>query len=67
MNRTAETTPVASTKRAHSIRDVSHILGVSQRHLGNEIRRGKLQVRHSGRRVIVLEEDLTRYLEQAKA
>ncbi len=53
-------------RRGHSIRDVCQSLGLSKGFLVREIKTGRLGARRLGRRLIVLEEDLRQYLEQAK-
>jgi excisionase family DNA binding protein len=53
------------TIQASSIRDICANLGVSKGFIIGQIKRGKLRARRLGRRVIVLEEDLRKYLEQS--
>lgn len=57
--------PINVTKRGHSIREVCASLGLSKPFVAREIRAGKLIARRFGRRRIILEEDLSRYLERA--
>jgi len=54
------------TKLGFSIQEVCHSLGLSKGFVLQQIKHGKLNVRRLGRRVIVLDEDLRQYLEQAK-
>jgi excisionase family DNA binding protein len=53
------------TVQAYSVRDVCVCLGVSKGFVVGQIKTGKLRARRLGRRVIVLADDLRRYLEQA--
>jgi excisionase family DNA binding protein len=55
-----------SPKIGHSIREVSRMLGVSEGHIVNLVKRGQLPVRRLGRRVIVLVQDLNSYLGGAR-
>src|SRR5687768_13380820 len=47
---------------AYSLKEVAEMLGISEGHLRNENRRGKLVLVHSGRLTRILAEDLQRYL-----
>jgi hypothetical protein len=58
--------PINVTRRGLSIRDICQSYGLSKGFVSLEIQRGKLRARRLGRRVIVLEEDLRLYLDQAK-
>jgi excisionase family DNA binding protein len=49
-------------KKAYSIREVSEITGFGKTHIYEECRKGKIQLRKSGKKTIVLEEELNRYL-----
>jgi excisionase family DNA binding protein len=49
----------------HSIKTICASLGVSKGFVNGQIKIGKLRARRLGRRVIVLDEDLRRYLEGA--
>jgi heterodisulfide reductase subunit C len=49
-------------KLAHSLRNAAVKTGMSENHLRNEHKRGKLRLVKSGRRTLILEEDLTSYL-----
>jgi excisionase family DNA binding protein len=51
-----------SGRLAWSLREAAEALGVSERFLRNEIRRGKLGAIKRGRRVLVRAETLDRYL-----
>lgn len=51
-----------NSRLAWSLREAAEALGVSERFLRNEIRRGKLVAIKRGRRVLVLAETLDRYL-----
>ena len=53
------------TIQAYSVRDICESLGVSKGFVVGQIKTGKLRARRLGRRVIVLADDLRRYLEQA--
>ncbi len=54
---------IEGQKLAYSIDEVSVLLGVSCGHLRNENKRGNLRFVKSGRRVLILDEELRRYLE----
>jgi excisionase family DNA binding protein len=51
-----------NSRLAWSLREAAEALGVSERFLRNEIRRGKLGAIKRGRRVLVRAETLDRYL-----
>ena len=53
---------LATRRLAYSLRETSLFLGVSQGHLRNENKRGKLRFFKSGRRTLVLMTDLEDYL-----
>lgn len=53
-----------NTRRiAYSINEAAVLLGVSPNHLRNEHLRGKLRILSSGKRRLILDEDLREYLE----
>lgn len=53
----------ATEKMAYSVGEISQLTSLSKIFIRNQIRDGKLKVRKIGRRVIVLKEDLQKYLE----
>jgi excisionase family DNA binding protein len=53
------------TRQGYSIKTICASLGVSKGFLISQIKSGKLRARRLGRRVVVLAEDLDKYLEQA--
>lgn len=53
--------------KGYSMKQVSQNLGVSKGHILNEIKRGKLVVHKMGRRVIILDVDLRKYLGSLEA
>jgi excisionase family DNA binding protein len=57
-----ERTSVTTTRVAWSVSEVSARTGLSRGFLRNEIRRGRLRARRMGRRVLVLDSELHRYL-----
>ncbi len=57
-------TSVTTTRLAWSLAEVAESTGLSVGFLRNEVRRGALRVKRFGRRVLVLEKDLTLYLAQ---
>lgn len=61
----SDCSPRNVTRKAYSLKTICTNLGVSKGFLASQIKTGKLRVRRLGRRVIVLAEDLDRYLEQA--
>ena len=50
---------------AYSLKEAAALLGVSQGHLRNENRRGKLRFLKSGSRTLVADSELCRYIEQS--
>ncbi len=50
------------TRLAYSLKEAAEMMGVSQGHLRNEHRRGKLILIHTGRCARVLAADLNEYL-----
>ena len=50
------------TKLAYSLDEVARMLGVSKGHLRNENIRGKLNLLKSGRRTLITEAEIRRYL-----
>ncbi len=60
-----ETAATATSQRiAWSLADISELTGLSIGYLRNEVRAARLPVRKFGRRVLVLDEDLRRYLNE---
>ncbi len=58
-----EITATTSTQRiAWSLAEIAKQTGLSLGFLRNEVRGGRLPVKHFGRRVLVLDESLRRYL-----
>jgi excisionase family DNA binding protein len=51
-------------KIAYSIYEAAGLVGVSPNHLKNEHQRGKLRFVRSGKRLLILDTDLRRYLEE---
>jgi len=51
-------------KLAYSLNEAGQLIGVSTGHLRNENQRGKLRFVKSGRRTLIMDEDLRRYLEE---
>ena len=49
---------------AWALAEVSELTGLSIGFLRNDVRAGRLRVRRFGRRLVVRDEDLQRYLEQ---
>lgn len=49
-------------KIAHSLDEVAEMTGLSKGHLRNENKRGKLQFTRSGRRILITDEEIKRYL-----
>ncbi|HLM59874.1 MAG TPA: helix-turn-helix domain-containing protein [Pyrinomonadaceae bacterium] len=49
-------------KLAYSVEEIATQTSLSKAFLRNEIRAGRLKVNHFGRRVVVLSEDLQKYL-----
>jgi excisionase family DNA binding protein len=54
-------------KIAHSLKEASSRLGVSVGHLRNEHRRGKLRFVKSGRRTLITDAELRRYLAESES
>ncbi len=57
-----ETTATTSARVAWSLAEIAEQTGLSLGFLRNEVRATRLPVRKFGRRVLVLDEDLRRYL-----
>lgn len=53
-----------SRKIAYSIVEAANLIGVSPQHLRNENQRGKLKFARSGRRILIMDSELRRYLEE---
>lgn len=53
---------IPEKKIAYSIKEVAQLIGVSPGHLRNENLRGKLRFVKSGRRILIIDEDLQTYL-----
>jgi excisionase family DNA binding protein len=53
------------TLRGHGIREISDKLGVSEGLILKEIKAGRLPAKRVGRRLIVMADDLTAFLENA--
>ena len=53
-------------KKAYSLKRASELLDVSVGHLRNENKRGKLKFVHLGRRTLITDEELNRYLAEAQ-
>ncbi len=51
-------------KMTYSIAELAEMLGVSAGHLRNENNRGKLQFIRSGRRILIKDSEVRRYLDQ---
>jgi excisionase family DNA binding protein len=51
-------------KIAHSLDEASAMTGLSKGHLRNEHKRGKLRLTKSGRRTLVMDAELRRYLSE---
>ena len=58
---------VAAQRVAWSLIEIAESTGLSLGFLRNEVRAARLPVKKFGRRVLVLEEDLRRYLNQGSA
>ena len=58
------TTGITQTKIAWSLAEISEAIGLSQGFLRNEVRRGNLLTKKFGRRVLVMDGELRRYLEE---
>jgi imidazoleglycerol phosphate dehydratase HisB len=59
---TEQKTETATRKVAWSLAEISEAVGLSLGYLRNEVRAERLRVKHFGRRVVVLDEDLRRFL-----
>lgn len=57
-------TPATTSRIAWSIAEIADVTGLSIGFLRNDVRRGALQVKKFGRRVLVLDSDLRAYLNQ---
>ncbi len=57
-----KTQSISTAKIAYSLAEASEMIGVSQGHLRNEQARGKLIFVKSGRRVLITDRELQRYL-----
>ncbi|MBI3895100.1 MAG: helix-turn-helix domain-containing protein [Acidobacteria bacterium] len=57
---------LSEEKRAFSLKDIKAQYGVSLNLIRKEIEDGRLPVRRVGKRILVLAEDLEKWLEQAK-
>ena len=55
---------VTSRRIAWSLAEISEATGLSIGFLRNDVRRGVLQIKKFGRRVLVLDEELKRYLKE---
>jgi len=56
--------PTTTTRIAWSLADIAKQTGLSLGFLRNEVRATRLPIRKFGRRVLVLDEDLRRYLSE---
>ncbi len=56
-------TDLVLKKMTYSIAELAEMLGVSQGHVRNENSRGKLQFVKSGRRILITDLEIRRYLE----
>jgi excisionase family DNA binding protein len=56
---------VTSQRIAWSVAEISKATGLSVGFLRNDVRRGVLKIKKFGRRVLVLDEELRRYLNQS--
>ncbi len=59
-----EQTSLGVEKIARSKKLTAELIGVSTGHVNNLIRRGELRAIKSGRRILIMDEDLRRYLEE---
>lgn len=55
---------ITQSKIAWSLAEISEATGLSQGFLRNEVRRGNLLTKRFGRRVLVMDGELRRYLEE---
>jgi excisionase family DNA binding protein len=60
-------TTATSSRVAWSIAEIAEQTGLSLGFLRNEVRAARLPVRKFGRRVLVLDDDLRRYLDEGSA
>lgn len=51
-------------KMAYSVKEAAELIGVSSGHLKNEFNNGKLRFVRSGRRILIMDTELRRYLEE---
>jgi excisionase family DNA binding protein len=56
---------IGSAKLGWSLQELAHSLGVSVPFLRLEVKRGRLRVAHLGRRVVLLDAEVRRYLAEA--
>lgn len=56
--------PNRGIRKCHSIPGTADWLGVSVGHVRNLIKRGDLRAIKSGRRILIMDEDLRRYIEE---
>jgi excisionase family DNA binding protein len=56
---------VSSAKLGWSLEELAHSLGVSVPFLRLEVKRGRLRAAHLGRRVVLLDAEVRRYLAEA--
>ena len=61
----SEAAPQVAPKLGWTLNDLAHSLSVSVPFLRLEIKRGRLKAAHLGRRVVVLDMEVRRYLDQA--
>ncbi len=54
-------------KKAFSVKELAAETTLSRAFLRNEIRAGKLKVKRCGRRVLILRDDLMKYLHEEKS
>ena len=60
----SKTTSVTPARLAWGVGDISTSTGLSAGFLRKQIKAGKLRARRAGRRVLVLDRDLHRYLDE---
>lgn len=53
-------------KKAYSIQKAAELLDVSIGHLRNEFKRGKIKFVKSGRRTLITDDELRRYLQESE-
>lgn len=66
MNRQTKEWEALEEKRAHSLQEAARLLDVSIGHLRNEFKRGKIKFIKSGRRTLVTDAELNRYLQASE-